>query len=157
MSRSEELSSTEWKLGRPKPMIIRVFNIFKGKDSCFRAFSPPPSHLEPLGINLSLSLHYLSFSVLLSPLLDAFGGILMKLEDQESLFGSKEFCFKFGFIKVTPFLDYYEYKVHILLFISLNLFICGFWHFWSILWVILELSRLQHILISLECFLDLMD
>lgn len=36
--RSGKLSSIEWKLGRPKPMIFRVFKIFNGKDSCFMAF-----------------------------------------------------------------------------------------------------------------------
>ena len=50
---------------------------------------------------------------------------MMKLEDQDSSFDCKEGCFKFGSMKVTSFRDYYEYKVHILLFSSLDLVICG--------------------------------
>lgn len=49
------------------------------------------------------------------------------------------------------------YKVHTLLFSSLNIVIyCGC-HFWSIVLMSLEFRELQHLLSTLVCSLDLLD
>nr|KAJ0211142.1 hypothetical protein LSAT_V11C400173760 [Lactuca sativa] len=70
---------------KPKPMIFRVFNIFKHKVPTFWPFYQLLSLLESLGRNPSFHLQDLSLSSLLSPLLGAFYDILVKLKIKKTL------------------------------------------------------------------------